>query len=118
MKKSKLKKKIWTISFIVLLVYVTALILKPTIWTALMPIIIPASILTAGIPAYAIIKNTKDKLEKGLEQKSNEVKQIKNNQNTNSKNNNYTNNMLEDYKLDITQETKEKVKTKTLGTIK
>lgn len=60
----KLKKKVWGISTVILLVYITTLILNPTAWTALLPIIIPSGLLTVGIPVYAITKNMKNSLEK------------------------------------------------------
>lgn len=63
----KLKRKVWIISTIILISYITALILKPTALTALLPIIIPTALLTVGIPTYAIIRNSKDTL-KNLEQ--------------------------------------------------
>lgn len=58
--KKRLKKKIWIISTIILLVYVTILILNPTILTALLPIIIPTFVLTVGLPSYAIFKYVKE----------------------------------------------------------
>lgn len=61
--KKKLKKKIWVISTIILSVYIGALIIKPTIWLALIPIIIPTTLLTTGIPTYAIIKNKKENIK-------------------------------------------------------
>lgn len=78
--KKKLKKKIWIISTTILLVYIAALIAKPTIVNALLPIIIPTTILTTGIPSYAVIKN----LTETLEEKNKTL--IKNNTNTNNQN--------------------------------
>ena len=65
--KKKLKKKIWIIATVILTIYSALLIANPTIWTALLPIIIPSGILTIGIPTYAIVKNSKDMLEKTSE---------------------------------------------------
>ena len=64
MAKKKLKKKVWMTSALVLGVYITALIINPTIWTILLPIIIPTGLLTVGIPTYAVINRTHESLKK------------------------------------------------------
>lgn len=51
------------------------LILNPTALTALLPIIIPSGLLTIGIPTYAIIKNTKNSLEKNPTKKITTINQ-------------------------------------------
>lgn len=73
--KKKLKKKIWIISSVILLTYIAAIILNPTAWIALLPIIIPAGILTIGLPAYSIIRNTKETLEKTTNKQETNSKQ-------------------------------------------
>lgn len=116
--KTKLKRKIWTISTFILLTYITLLIIKPTVWTALIPIIIPSAGLTIGIPTYAIIKNTKNNLEK-TEQQTIYKQETKNigNKHTLKKDTTKTQEIymnLENTNLETKQE---KVKVKTKGTI-
>ena len=55
----KLKRKVWLISTLILGVYITALIANPSIWTVLLPVIIPTTTLTIGIPTYTVIKHNK-----------------------------------------------------------
>ena len=64
-KIKKLKRKIWIISTIVLIVYIYLLIVNPTIWSILLPIIIASSSLTIGIPVYNnfIKKNDKENMK-------------------------------------------------------
>lgn len=59
----KLKRKVWCISTLILGVYIAALIANPSIWMALLPIIIPTTTLTIGIPTYTIIKNNKHQIK-------------------------------------------------------
>lgn len=82
MKTYKLKRKIWIISTVILTVYIACLIANPTIWTALLPVIIPSAILTVGIPGYAITKHIKYTLEKETLKLSNPEKEIGSLQNT------------------------------------
>lgn len=121
MKSSKLRKKIWRTSSIVLLAYTIILIAKPTIWLALLPIIIPTSILTLAPIAYSITKLIKNTLEdttsNNIIDNTNEEKnsyQEKTNQKEIRKNNQITTNQIISY-----EETtiKEKNKVKTKGTI-
>ena len=107
-KIKKLKKKVWIISTIILITYITALILKPTIITALLPIIIPTTFLTVGIPTYAIIRNSKDTLKKLEEDKPQKI--IKRNTKTTSKTK-QTTDLIDDIANDknLTSETKKKM---------
>jgi len=118
-KPYKLKRKIWLISTVVLAVYSICLIINPTVWTALLPVIIPTTILTVGIPAYAVTKHMKSMLETETLNYSNTQSKI---ENTNKKENIITknedinkkiNNHLElQYEPIINKEGKQKVKTK------
>ena len=61
--KKKIRNKLWMLSSVLVVMYVSAIIINPTAWVALLPVIIPATSLTVGIPVYAIIRNTKEGLE-------------------------------------------------------
>ena len=75
MKKSKLKQKIGKATAIILGIYVIALIINPTTLMILLPIIISASVLTIGIPTYAILKHSKESLEKISKQQTSSTNQ-------------------------------------------
>lgn len=125
--KKKLKRKIWTTSTALFLIYITILILNPTIWISILPIIIPTGMITVGLPTYNIIKNTRDYLEqKNKEQKISTKKlNIETNQNMEIEKKIITNDIEREkfnhieletqYEQNINQEEKPKVKTK--GTI-
>lgn len=118
--KKRLKKKIWIISTIILLVYVTILILNPTILTALLPIIIPTFVLTVGLPGYAIFKYVKEILEEKSYSKTikDDTQSIEQKQKLEKKviESSEEHIFLEtDYEPNIYQEDKPKIKTK--GTI-
>ena len=124
MKNSKKKKKIWSTSLSLFAIYLTILIVNPNIWLILLPIIIPTGALTIGIPGYAIIKNSKDSLEKKAKEQELSLKEDKENNceiektkvNTIKTENNEIENILDiqNEKIEIKQE-KPKIKTK--GTI-
>lgn len=125
--KKKLKRKIWTTSTALFLIYITILILNPTIWISILPIIIPTGMITVGLPTYNIIKNTRDYLEqKNKEQKISTKKlNIETYQNMEIEKKIITNDIEREkfnhieletqYEQNINQEEKPKVKTK--GTI-
>ena len=118
--KKKLKKKIWVISLVVLVTYVVALILNPTALTALLPIIISASILMVGLPAYAIIKSIKENFQ--TETEINNVTEMDNIEPVLEKEKTYDDSNIKENDI-IIQETyepsyqKDRVKVKTKGTI-
>lgn len=119
-KTKKLKRKIWFISSIVLVSYTVALILNPTSVMTLLPIIIPAGVLTFGLPAYAIIKNTKDSIEKiptktsVLNEDNNAIKTKNKKEKFNNENNEQLNIISE---IQIEQNKSDKPKIKSKGTI-
>lgn len=77
MNNSKLKRKIWLISSIILLSYIVALVINPTTIMALLPIVVITGGLTIVIPAYAIVKNINNEIN----QKNNQcIKEIETNQ--------------------------------------
>lgn len=127
MEKKKLKKKIWITATAILLTYTTILILNPTIWVAILPIIIPTGILTVGLPTYAIIKSVKDSLEQKNKKQDilTQEKNIETAKNIRIKEEITTNNIIKEnnatmqletqYKQDTNVENKPKIKTK--GTI-
>lgn len=87
MNKSKLKRKIWLTSTIILISYIIALITNPTTIIALLPIIVITGGLTIAIPAYAIIKNTKDIIKEKDNQYKEDIKDVQNNNKSLSKEN-------------------------------
>ena len=114
MKNSKLKRKLWRISLLMLLTYITVLILNPSSLITLLPIIIPAGIITITIPAYTIIKNKKEPIKKEV----NKLDNKKENQNNVKKTN--SNNLINTNQINTTiepQNKQEKPKIKTKGTI-
>ena len=121
--KKKLKRKIWIISATILLVYTIALISNPTIITALLPIIIPAAILTVGIPSYAVIKHLTEILEEqnkiptktNYDINSNNQNQIKQEKNISPKVIHNEEQII--YETDYQQSQQDKPKVKTKGTI-
>lgn len=123
-KPHKLKRKIWIISTIILSAYIIALISNPTVWTALLPVIIPSAILTIGIPGYAITKHIKYMLEKETLKLSKSEDKIESLQNTKQTEKKVTNNITENKKIDVVLEPqyeqttikKDKPKVKTKGT--
>lgn len=67
--KRKLKRNIWVTASLILGTYITILVINPSIWLLLLPVIIPSSFLTIGIPAFSIkklLKGKKIELEKGI----------------------------------------------------
>lgn len=121
--KKKLKKKIWIISAVILIAYITAVILNPTALIALLPIIIPSFGLTVGIPIYSITKYVKDSMEKETNTPviTAKEKNTQNNQNIKQKEKTVTNKINNNalnthYESEVNQE--EKVKIKTKGTIR
>lgn len=119
--KRKIKKKIWIISIILLVIYIITLVINPSVWISLLPIIIPTGILTVGIPSYAIIRNTKEEIEQIVEIHTKQIQECNTNQNTKAiektaTNNNQINAILKpQYEQEQNQEEKPKIKTK--GTI-
>ena len=78
-KIKKLKRKVWFISTSILLIYVALLITNPSTWTGLIPIIIPASGLTVGIPVYSSLRH--NSLKKEMKDKTKEyINNVINNQ--------------------------------------
>lgn len=120
--KRKIKKKIWIISIILLVIYIITLVINPSAWISLLPIIIPTGILTVGIPSYAIIRNTKKEIEQIVEIHTKQTQECNTNQNTKAIEKKATDkhqirisNLIEpQYKI---EEKREKNKVKTKGTI-
>lgn len=56
MRNSKLVRKIWLTSFMIWITFIAIAILNFNIIITLLPIIIPSTILTFGMPPYFIIK--------------------------------------------------------------
>lgn len=121
--KKKLKRKIWTTSTALFIIYITILILNPTIWISILPIIIPTGMITVGLPTYNIKNSLK---QKNKEQKISTKKlNIETNQNMEIEKKIITNDIEREkfnhieletqYEQNINQEEKPKVKTK--GTI-
>ena len=110
----KLKKKIWIISSIILTAYIGTLIIYPSSWLSLLPIIIPTSVLTIGIPTYSIIKCKKSKIEKTVEKPETKIKvnEFKTNQNIKQINKNYQLNPISEFRQEEKIEDKPKIKTK------
>ena len=67
MRKNKikhLKRKVLGISTFIFLFYLALLIANPSIWSALIPIIIPSGGLTIGLVIYDVFKYKNDKEKK------------------------------------------------------
>lgn len=80
---SKLARKIWLTSFMILITFTMIAILNFNIIVTLLPIIIPSGILTLGLPPYLAIKQVGKDISKKTQiaEKMNREKEIKFNQN-------------------------------------
>lgn len=121
--KKKLKNRIWIISSISLSACSIVLLMTSAHWVTLLPIIIPAGIFTIGIPAYDIVKTTKENSNYLYKQpavlKEKDIysrKELRSNEMVIKQTNNMEldENLYPQYELEITQDNN-KVKTK--GTI-
>jgi len=125
MKNSRLKGKILITLLVILVLYSGVLLIAPNSWLVLLPIIIPAGILTVGIPGYIIIKTFKDTLENESDKydlketkKTNQLLNSKEKTITNKQTNNMQVNVFSEPEYEYMSETvQERNKVKTKGTI-